>query len=199
LSNLAPDCAATIEFESGTLLLRALTRADADLYCGLYTDAATMHFIGAPLSRPRALQTFGTALRQTLGRPVKRLFLAILARTSRQAIGICSIELHGSEAEIGVILCTGSRAQGYGTEGTIACVTLAFAILPVDAVWLRTSAEHHVAERLAMGLGFSRGAEGGDRGTSDGRRAWSIDRHAWDHAQRTLPVSKHLHGPHRST
>jgi RimJ/RimL family protein N-acetyltransferase len=188
LSNLAPNCAAAIEFESSRLWLRTLTRTDADLYCGLYTDAATMRFIGAPLSQPRALKTFGTALRQTMGRPVKRLFLAIVTRTQQQAIGICSIELHGRQAEIGVILCAGSRARGYGTEVTIACITLAFAILPVDAVWLRTSAEHHVAERLAMGIGFSRGAEAGDRDTSDGRRVWSIGRHAWDHVRRTLPV-----------
>jgi RimJ/RimL family protein N-acetyltransferase len=199
MSDPVPGGAAPVELDTGRMLLRSLAASDATLYCDLYTDAEIMRFIGAPLSRPRALSSFRKALQLTRCRPFERLFLAVVEKTTQQAVGLCSIELQGKQAETGIILCAKSRARGRAREALGGTVALAFAILPLDAVCVRISAGHRVAERLVMGLGFSRGAEATGRDTSDGGRVWSIDRHAWDHAQRALPVSKHLHGQHRST
>jgi len=182
---LGIDMHATVEFDAGTLLLRSVAENDADLYCDLYTDAEIMRFIGAPLSRARALNSFRKALQLTRRRPIQWLFLAVVEKTTQRAIGLCSIELLGKRAEIGIILCAGSRAYGNAKQALRGIIALAFAILPLDAVCVRISADHRVAERVAMGIGFSRDADATGRDTNDGGRIWSIDRRAWDHAQRS--------------
>jgi RimJ/RimL family protein N-acetyltransferase len=138
-------------------------------------------------------------VRLTRRRPIQWLFLAVVEKTTQRAIGLCSIELHGKQAEIGIILCATSRAYGNAKQAMRGIIAWAFAILPLDAVCVRISARHRVAERVAMGIGFSRIADATGRDTSDEGRIWSIDRRAWDHAQQAVPVSKHLLGLHRST
>jgi RimJ/RimL family protein N-acetyltransferase len=199
LSAALPADSAAVLADTARLYLRELAKDDATLYCDLYCDPETMRFIGPPLSPQRAMKSFGKALRLTQRRPAQWLFMAIVEKTTRQVVGISSIQLHAPNAEIGVMLCAVSRTHGYGKEITPALIALAFELLPVDAVWLCASAEHRVAERVAMGIGFSRGADVMDRDTNGLERAWSIDRHAWDHAQRNLPVSKLTYQLHRST
>ena len=197
----------SVSIDTGRLLLRPLATGDAELYCGLYTDADIMRFIGTPLSRAGALRSFRKALRLTHAAVPSRLFLTVVEKTTQQAIGLCSIEsrvaersgVQGNHAETGIILCASSRAHGRAREALSGAVALAFAILPLQAVSVRISAGHRVAERLVLGLGFRRAVDNAvgfhdsnDEGqdTDAGRRLWSVDRTGWERAQPARPVSK---------
>lgn len=199
MNDLVPDRTAPVEFVTGRMVLRSLAESDATLFCDLYTDPEIMHFIGTPLSLQRALKSFRAALQLTQQRPIESLFLTVVDKIAQQGIGICSIELRGSKAEVGIILRADSRAGGRAKEALGGTVALAFSLLPLDAVIVRISAGHRAAERLVVGLGLSRRAAVMDHDAKEVRRIWSIDRSSWDYAQRTLHMYRNLHGLREDT
>lgn len=170
------DAAAPLEAHTRRVWLRSLHEDDATAYCDLYTDAEIMRFIDEPLSRSRALKSFGRALQLTRQRPIQSVYLAVVDKPTRQTVGLCSIEALGSRAETGIMLNAASRAYGYATEALGSTVSMAFALLPLDEVIVRIADGHKAAEKLVRGLGFScvRGASPGP--IEDGRRMWSVGR-----------------------
>lgn len=80
-------------FETMRLLARPLDDCDEQVYCDLFADAGTMRFIGAPWSRVEAAQAFRTA-RRAMQRVAAGgdVFLTLVEKAARQAIGLCSIQ-----------------------------------------------------------------------------------------------------------
>jgi [ribosomal protein S5]-alanine N-acetyltransferase len=145
-------------FDTPRLHIRPLAPADETLYAELYSDPETMKYIGAPLTRQRAVRSF----RKLLGSaptPAAGLVLTIVERATGAAIGLCSvqnIDLSSSTAEAGIILRAQARSRGYSREGLGAVVAHAFRILHLREVWVQISADYAVVRRLVASVGFTR-------------------------------------------
>lgn len=171
-----------VEFGTSRLELRSLCESDASLYVELYGDAQTMRFIGPPLARDRAVRAFRRTLESTRRDPAKRLMLTVIDKAAQQAVGLCGIQqfdAHERRAEVGIMLKPASHAQGFARECTAAVLAWAFAMFPLDEIWAWTAADHSVAERVLIGVGFS--PSGGPGDGCPGRRFWSVYRESWSH------------------
>lgn len=171
-----------VEFDTARLKLRSLCESDAGLYFELYGDAQTMRFIGPPLSQDRAVRAFRRTLGSTRCDPVKRLMLTVIDNAAQQAVGLCGIQqfnAQGHRAEAGIMLKPAAHAQGFGKECLGALLARAFAMFSLDEIWAWTAADHFVAERVVIGVGFSPSSGPGDAGF--GRRFWSAYRESWSH------------------
>jgi len=150
-------------FETARLRMRPLDARDKELYCDLYTDEETMHFICAPLSRATALRIFRNTV--ALPRPLNGPFLfAMEQKETGEAIGICAVvqvDPDHRRAEIGMMLRAQARAAGCATEVLRELANRAFACFPIDCVWVQYAPAHIAAERLVVKLGFEpwRGAK----------------------------------------
>jgi RimJ/RimL family protein N-acetyltransferase len=169
------------EVHTERLTMRPLSEGDATLYCDLYGDPDTMRFVGPPLSRERAQRGFRKALASRHRRPLERLFLVIVAKASQQAIGIGALQdfdARRRRVEAGMMLECESVGRGFGKEGLGALVTYAFAIFPVDEVWIQHAADNSNAKRVPISLGLSRNTDAAyDDGS--GRFIWSAYRESW--------------------
>ena len=174
----------TFAFETERLRMRLLQADDETLFLDLYTDAETMRHIGEPLSPERAARSFRKVLKTASASPPERIFLAILEKASQRPLGTCAIvQFDGgmTRAEVGIMLVSGARAQGYSKECMTGLVTWAFAIFPIEEVWVQYSPGHSVAERSAISIGFSPGADIASDGDSPAQRTWSVHRSSWSY------------------
>ena len=176
---------AHLHFETARLRVRPLAESDRELYCALYTDPETMRFIGSPLGSEPAIRSFAKALCAPHRTPVRDLFFTVIERRSNRPIGLCSLQhldLHDRSVEAGMILRADVRARGYAREGLAALVARAFAVFEIDEVWVQASANHAIAQRLVIGVGFTRDDDASaDRGGA--RQVWRISRTAAAGAQ----------------
>lgn len=182
MSDSAHNQGLVFEVDTARLKLRSLSESDESLYCELYGDAQTMRFIGPPLSPDRAARSFRKTLDSTRRHPVEQLILAVIDEAAQQAIGICSIQqfdAHRRRAEAGIMLKPASHTRGLAKECFRALITYAFAMFPLDEIWSQIAADHSVAERVLIGVGFSRSDE--SRGERPGQRIWSAYRESWSH------------------
>jgi len=159
-----------------------MAEADAAVFCDLYCDAQTMRFIGPPLSRERAERGFRKAL-QLMRRPAAdQAFFTLSDRESAAAVGLGSIQhldLQGRRAEIGMIICTQYRNQGFAREGLAGLMRFAFARLPIDELWARVHADHTVVEKLVLSVGLSIGSTTDAYDSDPVMRVWSAQRDSW--------------------
>jgi RimJ/RimL family protein N-acetyltransferase len=169
-------------FDTARLQLRRLAAADEALYCGLYTDAETMHYIGAPLLPERAARSFRKALARA-GRPASDpWFLSMIEKSTHNAVGLCGVQPYDvarRQVEIGILLNPEVRRLGYASEGLAALVTVAFSALPIDAVWVQYHPANADAERLFIGLGFLPRVDGEIGGECHTYRVRSVYRSSW--------------------
>lgn len=164
------------------LCLRLLAESDENLYCGLYTDAATMRFIGAPLSRERAARSFRKVLRLTHHLPCELLFATIFEKNTLQAIGVGSVrpfDERARQAEAGIILQPAGHARGVGKEAFAALITQGFAMFQIDEIQAHISLGNLAAQGMVAGLGFVCCGDGGAAQEHLQRRVWSVDRDDW--------------------
>jgi len=171
--------------ETPRLRIGPLEDRDRGVFCALFTDEETMHFVGSPLPREKALEDFEAALRVSRRDPPRQIFMRVACNDDPEdgAIGICSIQqidLERRRAEVGLMLEPRHRAHGLGRESICALVRAAFDAFPIDEIWAQYDARHIAAERLFIGAGFSSCAhEGAD---TDGVR-WrirSVYRQSWE-------------------
>jgi RimJ/RimL family protein N-acetyltransferase len=185
------------------LSMRRLCEADEAFFCDLYADPDTMRFVGPPLSREQAQRSFGIILSYLNHHPLERLFMLIVEKAPEQPVaprraagasrdflrcapvGIGSLQdldMSRRRVEAGVVLKTGTRAQGFGKEALAALVTRGFAIFPVDEVWIQHAAANSLARGVPMSLGLARNLEAEASGETDegsGKNVWSAYRQSW--------------------
>jgi RimJ/RimL family protein N-acetyltransferase len=168
------------EVHTERLSLRPLSEGDAALYCDLYGDPDTMRFVGPPLSRERAQRNFRKAV-ASQRHPLERLFLVIVEKASQRAIGMSALQNFDARrrrVEAGIMLGCESRGRGFAKEGMSALLTYAFAIFPVDEVWVQHAADHSIAKRVPISLGLSRNTDAANDDGS-GKFIWSAYRESW--------------------
>jgi RimJ/RimL family protein N-acetyltransferase len=169
------------EFSSMRLRMRPMTTMDEALYCELFTDARTMRYIGAPLSPERARRSFRGYIRSELS-PVNRVFIAIVEKITARPLGILTIQQldeRRRRVEAGIMLKRLAHARGYAREALAALVARAFAVLPIDEVWVGFAADHRVVERLVVSVGFERSYNAAAREDARGSNIWSATRDSW--------------------
>jgi RimJ/RimL family protein N-acetyltransferase len=179
--SVEPDSAA-FGFETERLCMRPLQAEDEALFLGLYTDAETMRHIGEPLSPERAVRVFRKILQTAGVSPPERVFLAILDKLIQRPLGICAIvqfDAARTRAEVGMMLISDARTQGYSKECLAWLVTLTFAKFPIGEVWVQYSLGHSVAERLVVRMGFSPRTDAEPYTDRPAQRIWSVHRSSW--------------------
>lgn len=169
--------------------MRPIAAADAALYEHLYTDAETMHFIGAPLSPERAAKSFRSALAGMQRQPIERLFLTVVEKATNTDVGICSLQNFDAEhrsVQAGVMFIADARARGYSKEGFIGLIRQVLAHLPVDELWVQFAVDHVAVQRAVVSVGFARRGEDarqdaarGNESDNGQRNAWSVRRDSW--------------------
>ena len=168
-------------FETARLRMRPLDASDEALYMSLYTDADTMRYICAPLLPERALRSFRKAITQP--RPQMGPFLfAMMEKATDSAVGICSavqVDLGAARAEVGVMLKSDARGQGYAREGLSGVVQSAFQTHSVATIWVECSALNPVVERMVESVGFALEDEAAAGTGSLLQRTWSVRRSSW--------------------
>ncbi len=168
--------------ETDRLVMRSVSEDDERFYCDLYGDPRAMRFVGGPLSRERSERSFRIVLASRFRRPLRRIFMVIIERSSQRAIGIGGYQhINGRRrrVEAGMILKPESQGRGFGKEGLAGLVTHAFEVLPVDEVWIQHAAENRIARRVPVSLGFSPGTDSAPFGGRPGQCLWSAYRESW--------------------
>jgi RimJ/RimL family protein N-acetyltransferase len=172
-----PHCAPSgVVCQTPRLNIRALTAADLDLYCELFTDADTMRHISPPLTRRRAARSFELALERSGRRPHDDLFLTLELKSREQSVGLLSvqqIDFDRGSAEAGVMILPAYRRAGIATEGLECALRWASAVLQLAEIWLATRHDHTAMQRLCARLQCSAPAtrEPGTGGAVQ-RRCW---------------------------
>ena len=177
--------------ETDRLLMRPLSEDDATFYCDLYGDPHAMHFVAPPLSRERAERSFRIVLASLARRRIGRLSLVIVEKASQQEIGIGGyrdFDARRRRVEAGMILKPESCGRGFGKEGLGALVTHAFAVFPVDEVWIQYAAENRNAAGVRVSLGFSHGTDAAGSDEKPGQCFWSAYRQSWSPRPGFAPV-----------
>jgi RimJ/RimL family protein N-acetyltransferase len=185
---LNPAGSAHIEFTSERLLLRSIRESDQQLYCDLFTNAATMRYIGPPLTAAEAVRVFRKALDAAQCSPPRGVFLTLTPTATLRPIGLCSLQNfdHARRtAELGLMIVPSGRAQGLATEALIAVLAQAFATLPFDEVWVRFAIDHAAATSTALSGGLVRHAEARPQDLAANLWRWSAYRGSWRPPGRT--------------
>jgi RimJ/RimL family protein N-acetyltransferase len=180
---LIPAGSAThVEFTTARLLLRSIRESDEELYCALFCDPQTMRHIGPPWTRAEAAGSFRGALEIARCSPPRALFLSLIPKDTRQAIGLSTLQNFDPvrrQIEFGVMLLPGGREQGLATEAMIGVIAHAFARLPVDEVWARVAVDHAACERLVLRAGLVRDSGISPQDPAAKLRRWSAYRASW--------------------
>ena len=137
------------------LRMRPIEERDEALYVALYSDEATMQFVGPTLSAAGARRSFQSALRTVSASPAR--FVAIEDAMTGARAGLCGLT-HGAErapaCEFGILLTAAARGRGFGFEASVALIDFAFATLPIDAVRVQYHRANAAAARLFERIGL---------------------------------------------
>lgn len=169
------------------LILRSIHEHDEELYCELFCNPETMHYIGSPWTREEAARAFRSVLEVTRCTPPRALFLTLVPQETQLPIGLCTLQNVDPirrQTELGVMLVPTARVQGLATEALIAAIAHAFAALPVDEVWVRFAVNHAACERLALRTGLIRHAQASPEDRAGNLWRWSAYRSSWRPAAR---------------
>lgn len=167
-------------FDTSRLRLRQISHADEALYCHLYTDAALMQHIAAPLTVESAQRSFVSACAQ---QSQDRQRWIIQERNSGQDIGLVALFATGSVAEIGVMLVAIAHGRGLATEAMAAIVDRAFAEGSIRLLWIRQQVSNVPVVSMMQRLGFGR-LPMSDPNAAEVR--WDLGRERWLNRQATM-------------
>lgn len=188
---MSPDSsAAPLELAGERLVLRSIHELDEELYCELFCDPETMRYIGPPWTRAAAARAFRSVLEATRRTPPRALFLTLIPKETQRPIGLCTlqnIDPVRRQTELGVMLVPAARVQRLATEAMVTVIAHAFAMLPVDEVWVRFAVDHAACERLALRTGLIRHADVSPQDLASNLWRWSAYRSSWRPA---APVSR---------
>lgn len=150
---------------SARLAIAPLVADDLGHYLSLYTDADTMAWIGAPLSRAAAERSFAAALSGNARVPSRRRTWTLTDTVTGARVGLLALmrdvpDLAADAAEVGAIIAPPQQARGYAAEAIAALASHAFDDLGLRRVVTRHSAANALALGLMRKLGFERLADG---------------------------------------
>ncbi|MDX1571621.1 MAG: GNAT family N-acetyltransferase [Xanthomonadales bacterium] len=147
---------------SSPLVLEPLAADDESLFVMLYSDPATMHFIGLPLAKRRARANFHHALRQWRESQAGFLYWRIREPGKPRPIGLIALVFDTSGprrcAEIGVMLRPEARRRKLSKIAMWMLARQAFDHGLADELRARHAPSHVAVRRLLEGLGYRREA-----------------------------------------
>jgi len=165
------------------LAYRLMTADEEALYCQLYADPEVMRYvISTPLTKDRALVSFGKALALTQQLHFQRRVTAIIERSSKKVIGLSHIHtIDGKKrtAIVGSMLTPAAQAKGYGPEYSKALIAHAFKVRPVEKLLAEVGVGNTVTEGLVTELGFVRGAVTPATPDRPAQTTWMLTRGKW--------------------
>lgn len=144
-------------FETPRLRVRPLVDADEALYCGLYTDAGLMRYVGTPLPAAVAQRSFRAALAAAARPQPPHLYLSLRPHDGGEAVGVCAlrdIDTTGARAELGLMLRRETFAHGYACEALSGLIAWSFRRLPLAQLYSLTDPANLRARRLAERAGM---------------------------------------------
>jgi RimJ/RimL family protein N-acetyltransferase len=162
--------------------MRLLKMDDEALFCGLYTNADTMRFIGEPLTPERAARSFRKVLALMYKQPAEWLSLAIIEKATQQPVGICGVanfDAASRQLEVGMMFQGEARTRGFAKEGLAALVRKLFSALSVGEIWVEYSSEHSAAGGLVRSIGFSPRAKTATGDENRKKCVWHARRETW--------------------
>jgi RimJ/RimL family protein N-acetyltransferase len=168
--------------ETPRLSLRPLCDEDEALYCSLYCDPDTMRFVGPIWSAQRAARSFRKSLDAADKDPPDYLILTLFERATKRSIGICGIpqfDTSRTRAEVGILLVSAAREQGFAREGLRALIKQTFQAFPVEAIWVECARGFSLVERMVSSIGFRLCADSATEGEPGSKRNWWIQRTSW--------------------
>jgi RimJ/RimL family protein N-acetyltransferase len=169
--------------ETARLRLRPRAAGDEALYRGLYTDAAVMREIGAPMSADAAARAFQSACRHNGRDAPGHRFWAIDATDARVAtpgdsVGFAALLRSGVGAELGVMLRQGWWHGGISSEAFVPLIDHAFLGMGLALVYAQRADNDHarIIDRLLGRFGFTRAPE---RAPGPDVARWELPRAVW--------------------
>ena len=150
---------------SERLLIAPLIADDLGFYVSLYTDPATMTWIGTPMSPAAAARSLAVAVRCNAQVPLRRLTWTLTDTQHGMQVGLLALirdaaDLAADAAEVGAIIPPPQQNHGYAAEAISALAAHAFAELGIRRLVTRHSAANLLAFGLMRKLGFERLTDG---------------------------------------
>ncbi len=153
-----------LTFETQRLHMRPLGEGDEALYCHLYTDAAVMRHVGAPLSVEAAQRSFRVACRLATRKGVAAQRWVVTEHGSAAAIGLLALigdEAAADQAEIGLMLRADRQRRGLAVAAIGAMADWVFNPAAADGpdlrlLWTRHAPDNVAAMRLMLRMEFLR-------------------------------------------
>lgn len=105
--------------ETARFVLRPLAEADEALYVSIYTDAALMRFVGAPMAADEAARAFRAFLRSNRQADLRRACCWVIERGGAgvpDTVGLLALIPHEGRAEIGVMVVAGWQGSKVAQE-----------------------------------------------------------------------------------
>lgn len=169
------------DFSTARLCMRVLDDRDEALFCRIYTDAALMRHVAAPLSEAAARRGFRKARAGAAAGTSPWWLWVMRVDASGREIGLLGLQ-PGEDAEIGAMLLAEAHGSGYATEAIAMLVDLAFAVPGIACVRTRHARANGAAGGLMRKLGFAQQA-----GAEASR--WQLTRTAWHDRGHRLPMA----------
>jgi ribosomal-protein-alanine N-acetyltransferase len=149
--------------ETRRLRLRELVPADAGRMFEIYSDEATMAFMGPP---PGSVEEEAANIARHAEDYYRRKgygLWAVVERESGQIIGRCGLlqfELRSEpQTELSYLLARPHWGNGYATEAAGAVLRFAFDVLPVDSLFALIQPGNLPSIRVAERLAFQRAGD----------------------------------------
>lgn len=139
------------------LEIKPIADKDLMLYLDLYCNPRVMRFVGQPLTKNQAIQSFKHALRYNKHPEGERLFLTVKHIDDEAPAGIVSISHFDREqkiVEIGSMLKPRQHGRFIGKESVIALMARITQVLNIDHFLLDIMPGNLPALRAARIMGF---------------------------------------------
>jgi RimJ/RimL family protein N-acetyltransferase len=149
---------AQIPFTSARLLLRELSRDDAEAIHSYTSDPEVVRYVDfGPESEAQTIEFIRDVMDMRWDEPRLFFSLAVVLHANGQLIGHCDLhirdERHG-EAEIGYCLHRKSWGQGYATEAVKSLLAFGFRQLKLHRIMAMCDAENHASLRVMAKAGM---------------------------------------------
>ncbi|WP_108649124.1 GNAT family N-acetyltransferase [Dongshaea marina] len=146
-----------LELQTKRLILRQITKQDADLIFQLYHEPEVIRYVCDPLSDEVIQQRFESRLPLWNKESPHWLALTLIDKASGQKIGISGFLSEWEpyqQAELGFLLLPEFQGRGYGTESLQRVLELAFDELGFHKVKATVTEGNSASSRLLTRLGF---------------------------------------------
>lgn len=155
-----------LEIVSPRLVIRTIedTPEDRDFYVSLYTNPSVMEFIGNPLSKEKAQNSYKAALKLSYTPVPQRLFCIVTSKDSQQSVGLVGLtwavgDRQCQTAEVSVVLSPPFFGQGFASEALRAAGKYLFDNKIATMAYGFGMARNQASKKMVQNAGFEIASE----------------------------------------